>query len=254
MKASQHPPKGMLGPLLLCCFTLLALSDSSAADAPGKQSASSSAGLVPLELKLPAAAFIGTPPDQAVISPYTEPYDPDKKRPPMMVPKGLKNVATNKETKITCSNKTIPADSLAKINDGDKEGADPSILLLPKGTQWVQLDFGNSQEIFAIALWHAHDQQKAFHDVVVQVADDAEFTSSVKTLFNNDQDNSSGLGVGTDREYFEDNQGKLINAKGVTARCVRFYSRGSTHSPLNEYTEIEVYGRPAASVADHKTH
>ena len=40
-------------------------------------------------------------------------------------------------------------------------------------------------------------------------------------------------------------EGKLINAKGVKARYLRFYSKGSTESALNEYTEIEVYGRPA---------
>src|SRR5437763_1316357 len=51
---------------------------------------------------------------------------------------------------------------------------------------------------------------------------------------------------------FEDNRGKLIDAKGVAARYIRFYSRGSTQSPLNEYTEIEVYGRSAASITDHK--
>jgi hypothetical protein len=40
-------------------------------------------------------------------------------------------------------------------------------------------------------------------------------------------------------------EGKLINAKGVKARFIRFYSKGSTESALNEYTELEVYGRPA---------
>jgi len=68
---------------------------------------------------------------------------------------------------------------------------------------------------------------------------------SVRTLFNNDSDNSSGRGVGTSREYFETYEGKLINAKGVKARYIRFYSKGSTESALNEYTEIGVYGRPA---------
>ena len=84
-----------------------------------------------------------------------------------------------------------------------------------------------------------------YHDVVVQVADEAEFLQNVRTLFNNDQDNTSGLGQGADREYFETYEGKLINAKGLQGRFLRFYSKGSTESALNEYTEIEVYGRPA---------
>jgi hypothetical protein len=53
------------------------------------------------------------------------------------------------------------------------------------------------------------------------------------------------MGMGTNLEYFETHEGKLIDAKGVQARFIRFYSRGSTESPLNEYTEIEVYGRTA---------
>ena len=44
------------------------------------------------------------------------------------------------------------------------------------------------------------------------------FIDKVRTVFNNDQDNTSGLGVGTDREFFETHEGKLINAKGVKAR------------------------------------
>ena len=51
--------------------------------------------------------------------------------------------------------------------------------------------------------------------------------------------------ITTDREYFETHEGKLIDAKGVKARYLRFYSKGSTESALNEYTEIEVYGRTA---------
>jgi hypothetical protein len=94
-------------------------------------------------------------------------------------------------------------------------------------------------------IWHAHNTAKVYHDVLVQAADDPSFNENVRTLFNNDQDNTSGLGVGTDREYFETHEGKLINTKGVKARYIRFYSKGSTESALNEYTELEVYGRPA---------
>jgi hypothetical protein len=195
---------------------------------------------VPLELKLPAAAFKGTPKDIQTNS-YTEPY-PEKPRPPFMVPNGLKNLATG--AKLTSSDKNAGADTLSKITDGDKEASDQAIIFLRKGTQYIQMDLGSSpSEIFAILIWHAHNSVKVYHDVVVQAADDAEFTQNVKTIFNNDQDNSSGLGVGTDREFFETNEGKLIDAKGIKAQYLRFYSKGSTESALNEYTEIEVYGR-----------
>jgi hypothetical protein len=84
-----------------------------------------------------------------------------------------------------------------------------------------------------------------FHSVIVQVSDDPNFIDGVTTLFNNDQENAAGLGIGKDREYFETYEGKLIDAKGIKARYVRLYSKGSTYQdPLNRYTEVEVYGLP----------
>ena len=191
-----------------------------------------SGSLVPLMLNLPAPAFKGTPKDLQ-LGPNVEPIS-DKPRPPMLVPAGLKNVALN--AKVTCSDKNASADMLAKVVDGNKDASDDSIIFLRKGTQWVQLDLGSVYETFAIALWHAHNTAKVYHDVIVQTADDPDFIQNVRTLFNNDQDNTSGLGVGTDREYFETNEGKLIDTKGAKARYFRFYSKGSTESAMNEYT------------------
>lgn len=205
--------------------------------------AAASGGEVPLILKLPAPAFKGTPKD-VPLSSFVEPLS-DKPRPPMMVPAGLKNIAAEPGVKITSSDKNATADTLAKIVDGDKEASEQSIIYLRKGTQWVQMDFGSSQEMFAIVIWHAHNSAKVYRAVIVQVSDDPDFINGVKTVFNNDQENVAGLGVGTDRQYFETNEGKLIDAKGAKGRYIRFYSKGSTESALNEYTEIEVYGRPA---------
>lgn len=218
----------------LCLFTVLPSRPAAAAD-------DKAAGLVPLELKLPAPAFKGTPKD-IVLSAYVEPLS-DKPRPPMMVPAGLKNIAPG--AKVTCSDKNATPEMLAKLTDGDKEASDAAIFYLRKGSQWVQMDLGSEQELFAVVIWHAHNTAKVYYDVIVQVADDPDFLKNARILFNNDQDNSSGLGAGTDREYFESNEGKLINTKGAKARYIRFYSKGSTESVLNEYTEIEVYGRPA---------
>jgi hypothetical protein len=197
--------------------------------------------MVPLMLKLPLPAFKGTPKDLQLSS-YVEPLS-DKPRPPLMVPAGLKNVARG--AKLTSSDKNATASVLEKVTDSDKEASDRSIIFLRKGTQWVQMDLGSAHEVFAVVIWHAHNTAKVYHDVIVQVSDDSDFRKDVKTIFNNDQDQSSGLGVGTDREYFETCEGKLIDAKGVMGRYIRFYSKGSTESALNEYTEIEVYGRKA---------
>jgi hypothetical protein len=214
------------------CLASLALSTAFAAD---------SGATVPLVLKLPAPALKGTPKDIPITDNIEAPSD--KPRAPMMVPAGLKNIAPS--AKITSSDKNASPDALAKLVDGEKEATDENIVSFRKGTQWVQLDFGAPQEIFAVVIWHAYNSGQIYHDVIVRVSDDPNFVENVHTVYNNDYDNSSGLGAGTDKEYFESNEGRLIDAKGVKGRYVRFYSKGSTDGVLNEYTELEVYGRPA---------
>src|SRR5580658_5987447 len=159
--------------------------------------AGSGEDLVPLQIKLPAPAFIGTPSDTPAAPDVEKPTG--KPRPPLMVPPGVSNVALGKT--VTSSVTNVLAEKLAKITDGDKEANEPSIVLLRKGVQWVQIDLGSPQEIYAIVVWHAHDTPKVYHGVVVQVGDNAGFTENVRTLFNNDQENGDGLGVGTNREY-----------------------------------------------------
>lgn len=205
------------------------------------RSATAAEDLVPLKLKLPSPAFVGTPqniPAGSDVEPLAT-----KPRPPFLVPKDVKNVAPG--SAITASDTNATPRVLAKITDGDKQATDTGVVLLRKGSQYVQFDLGNTFELFAILIWHAHDTPKVYHDVIVQVADDAAFAQNVRTLFNNDKDNSSGRGAGMDREYFETHEGKLVPMNGALARFVRLYSRGSTESVLNEYTEVEIYGRPA---------
>lgn len=197
--------------------------------------------LVPLVLKLPAPVFSGTP--KAAPPETSVEVAPAKPGPPLQIPRDAINIAP--KAKISASDKNATRADLAKITDGNKEAEGDDIVLLHRGIQWVQFDFGKKQEIYAIAIWHAHDTAKIYRAVIAQVADDEDFTENVRTLFNNDRDNSAGLGAGTDRQYFETFQGKLINAKGARARYVRLYSNGSTEGALNEYTEVEIYGRPA---------
>jgi hypothetical protein len=62
-------------------------------------------------------------------------------------------------------------------------------------------------------------------------------------LFNNDADNSAGLGKGGDKPYVESRFGKLLDVNGKKARYLRFYSDGNTSNSMNHYIEIEVYGK-----------
>ena len=215
----------------------LALATACFALAPGSGQADD---LVPLVIKLPAEAFVGTPSDAPVDTTVEKPSG--KPRPPLMVPPGVSNLALHKI--VTTSDTNQLTENLVKITDGEKEAGEDNVVLLHKGPQWVQIDLGGTCEIYAIVVWHGHDEPKVYHAVVAQLADDANFTQNVRTLYNNDHKNLDKLGVGTDREYFESHEGKLIEGKGTVARYVRLYSDGSTVSRLNEYTEIEVYGRP----------
>jgi hypothetical protein len=195
---------------------------------------------VPLKLELPAPTLKGTP-EQLPTGPNIE-ANSDKAPAALMIASGAKNVALGKT--VTSSVKPFTGE-LNQIADGKKEAFDYDTVEMKKGAQWVQIDLGEPYAIQAIALWHDHRYIQVMHDVIVQVSDDPEFKTGVTTLFNNDTDNSSGLGVGTDREYFERHFGRVIDGKGVKARYVRGYTKGSHLSALNCWQEIEVYALPA---------
>ena len=159
-----------------------------------------------------------------------------------MAPPGTANVALGKP--VTSSDPEPIIGELEQITDGDKEASDGSYVELGPMVQYVTIDLEDMYEIYAVVIWHYHMQSHIYFDVVVQVADDPDFITNVRTLFNNDIDNSAGLGVGKDMHYSETNEGKLIDAKGVKARYVRLYSSGNTSDDLNRYIEVSVYGKP----------
>ncbi|MGD8499561.1 MAG: hypothetical protein PVJ86_02875 [Phycisphaerales bacterium] len=203
--------------------------------------AADTAGLVPVEIKLPKPMFVGTPQDTKVPN-LEKPLG--KARPPFLAPEGTKNVALDKP--VASSDEEPIIGEIDYITDGDKEAADGSYVELGPFVQHVTVDLEAMHEIYAILVWHYHKQARVYFDVVVQVADDPDFITNVKTLFNNDIDNSAGLGVGTDMHYTETNEGRLIDvlAKGIKARYVRLYSNGNTSNDLNHYIEVAVYGKP----------
>jgi len=199
--------------------------------------------LVPLEIELPRSRFTMCPtfrrPD-----PHVEKYE-DKPRPPFFVPKGTVNLSRGKP--VTSSDVDPIIGKLEYLTDGDKDGTDGSYIELLPGLQWVQIDLGRRCRLYAIVVWHYWAEPRAYHDVIIQASDDPAFKTGVRTLFNNDFDNSAGLGLGKgkDLEYVEDYRGRLIDAGGVTARYVRLYSAGNSSNDQNHYTEVEVFGEPA---------
>ncbi len=221
--------------------TEAAVEPDTEAIAEEKPAAAQSAGdMEPIPLVLPKPMFVGTPQSFRGITNLEKPLG--KPRPPFYAPKGTTNVALDKP--VTSSDEQPIIGEIKMITDGDKEAADGSYVELGPFKQYITIDLGAPYNIYAIVIWHYHKQARVYKDVVVQVADDPDFITNVRTLFNNDNDNSSGLGVGDNKHYVETAEGKLIDAKGVVARYVRCYSNGNTSNDLNNYIEVEVYGLP----------
>lgn len=201
--------------------------------------AAGGAGMEPLRTPLPRPAFVGTP--TMVVSAHLE-RPTGKLRDPFMVPQGTVNLARGK--RVTSSAMAPVLGSLERVVDGGKEADGRSFVELPPGCQWVQIDLGARHVLRAVVVWHYHAEARVYRDVVIRVGDDPDFTDAARTLFHNDHDNSSGLGVGMDLEYIETFEGRLIDAAGAAARYVRLYSNGNTTDDMNHYVEVEVFGDP----------
>jgi hypothetical protein len=230
-------------------------------------------GEVPIAIKLPKPLFVGTPQPTRVTH-LERPLG--KARPPFYAPVGTKNVALGKP--VTSTDEYPIIGTLEMVTDGDKEAADGSYVELGPLVQHITIDLGAEYDIYAVLLWHYHKQARVYFDVVIQVADDPDFITNVRalfnndidnsaglgvgkdmhyvaddpdfitnvsTLFNNDIDNSAGLGVGKDMHYVETNEGRLIDARSARGRYVRLYSNGNSSNELNHYIEVEVFGKPA---------
>jgi len=197
--------------------------------------------MIPLEIELPKPMFVGTPSNIRGVTNLEEPRRRGTSRPRFYVPEGTTNIALGKS--VTATDEQPIIGTLDIITDGDKEAMDGSYVELAPFKQYITIDLGVESEIYAIVVWHYHKQARVYFDVIVQVADDPDFLTNVRTIFNNDVDNSSALGVGEDKHYVETSEGKLIDAKGQHARYVRVYSNGNSTNELNHYIEVEVFGR-----------
>jgi hypothetical protein len=194
---------------------------------------------VPLKIELPRPLFSGTP--KPIQLPNLEKAAAGR-RPDFMVPAGT--VLLSKGKPVTSSDALPTIGELSFITDGDKSGGDGTFVELGPNLQWVQIDLGLRATLAAMVVWHFHSQARVYHDVIVQVSDDADFKQGVRTIYNNDENNSAKLGAGSDPAYIENFQGRLIDAKAATGRYVRLYSNGNTSDELNHYCEVEVFGKP----------
>jgi hypothetical protein len=202
-------------------------------------------GLKALDVVLPRPMFVGVPYDPCIVN-LEKPVG--RPRPPFFAPLGTSNVALHKP--VTATERKPIIGSLRMITDGDKEAGDGHYVELGPFVQSTTIDLGADYELCAILIWHYHKEPRVYSDVVVRVADDPDFMTNVKTVFNNDVDDSAGLGIGTNMHYVETYEGKLIDCLSQgspKARYVRLYSNGNTSNDLNHYVEVEVYGRPVTT-------
>ncbi|MCB9218276.1 MAG: hypothetical protein H6610_02305 [Ignavibacteriales bacterium] len=215
---------------IILTFTLLFFTSS--------LSSLSAQNMVPIKIDLPKAMFVGTPTNMS-IEKLEKPLG--KPRPPFLAPEGTKNVALGKA--VTSTDDMPIIGEIDYITDGDKDADEGYFVELGPFSQNIVIDLEKAYDIYAIVVWHFHKQPRVYFDVIVQVADDKDFTKNVRTIFNNDLDNSSGQGKGEDWHYVETSEGKLIDAKGEKARYVRLFSKGNNSNDLNHYIEVAVYGK-----------
>ncbi len=192
---------------------------------------------VVLKLELPKPMFIGTP--RNIRSSNLEKV-PGKKRGDFYVPEGTELLSLGKP--VSASDMEPIIGEVDFVTDGEKSGEDGCYVEFGPGVQYIQLDLEQACTLHAIIIWHYHSQARVYRDVIVQVSDDADFITGVQTVFNNDHDNSAGLGIGRDKEYIETNEGRLIDPRGIKARYMRLYSNGNTSNDVNHYVEVEIYG------------
>lgn len=193
--------------------------------------------LQPIPIELPKPMFEGTPQNLKVPNLEKPRKGP---RPPFLAPEGTVNLAKGKRV----SGPDAVSGELSMITDGERSGADGTYVELPEGSQYITIDLKKTSVIYAVLLWHYHKQPRVYKGIVLQTASDPDFITGVHTVFNNDVDNSTGVGIGKDQNYIETAEGKLIDAKGVEARYVRLYSSGNNVNGSNHYVEVEVFGKP----------
>ena len=214
---------------------------------PNDQNRQRKVKLVPVKTRLPKHQFVGTQQDIRV--PRIKPVQ-TKPGPPFLAPPGTRNVALGKP--VSSSDPEPVIGDLAMVTDGDKEASEGSFVELGPLLQHITIDLQAEHEIYGIRLWHYHQQPRVYFDVIVQASNDPNFTTAVTTIFNNDMDNSTNLGLdkGKSMHYVDTHFGELIDAKGIRARYLRLYSNGNTENDLNHYIEVEAYGRPVKDIDD----
>ncbi|MBN2449838.1 MAG: FMN-binding protein [Lentisphaeria bacterium] len=203
--------------------------------------------LEPLDLGLTADAVTRSTPGYPKNLQKPPHLREEVRRPDFMVPPGVTNLAFGKPVTGSMDEEPIIGE-LAQITDGVKKSGEFDFVELDPGPQWVQVDLGSMNTIHCIVVWHYYKNPVIYNDVIVQTADDPEFTQNVRTLFNNDHDDSSGQGVGTDTAFFARWWGELVDTRGpgkagTPMRCIRVWTNGGCGDEDTRFVEIQAFGK-----------
>lgn len=207
--------------------------------------ASIPAGMVALDLGLTVDAVTRATPGnpEGVKPPHLR---EEVKRKDFIVPEGLENLALYKD--VTSSVDEPNLGDLDQVTDGIKKSGDFDFVEMGEGPHWIQIDLAETRTLYAIAIWHFYKNATIYNDVIVQIADDPAFTKNVRTLLNNDHDNSAKMGKGTDAAFYTRWWGELVDARGADgtgarARYVRIHTSEGMEGEWVRFVEVDVYGK-----------
>jgi len=158
---------------------------------------------------------------------------------------GLKNLALYKD--VTAGEEPVVGD-VDQITDGIKKSRKFDYVELPSKLGWVQVDLGRPRTIHAVVIWHFYKNATIYSDVIVRVADNEAITQNVRTLFNNDHDNSAGMGAGSNKAFYTRWWGEIVDARGdkyngTPGRYVRVYTGAGWEGEPPRFVEVAVYGK-----------
>ena len=118
-----------------------------------------------------------------------------------------------------------------RLFDGVIDSASPNYVSVGDHRRFIVIDLGDTYMVDGLNVWRYYRDVRQYHDVVYQLSTVSNFNSDVTTVFNNDANNSTGQGTGSDPEYRErSGASRCISRRcgPVTCGCGRTATRAIT--------------------------
>lgn len=135
----------------------------------------------------------------------------------------------------TSSTSSAVAGELAKITNGDNNSWCD---LGGSGPHEVTVDLGVVKTLRQIKVWGLFHNTRMYSDRIVRISENG---SDWYTIFNNDSDNSAGVGIGTHSEYIETQDGKVFTIPDINAQYIQVWSGDDNLGGNATLVEIEAF-------------